>query len=135
MPVSVTRYLECLNGQDWEALGATLTDGEFERVGPYCDVISDKSAYLRFLAGIVPRLADYAVRTRRISVCGGVVHAEVDETFVLDGAVMDFPEVLVFDLGDDGRIARVQVYMMRPGESSPVPGGKAGPAGGGPARP
>lgn len=132
MPDAVTRYLESLNSKDWEALGATLSGGEFERVGPFCDVISDSSAYVRFLDGIVSTLGDYAVRTRRVSVADGAVYAEVNESFVLDGARKDFPEVLVFDVGDDGLISRVQVYMMRPGAEAPVPGGKAGPSGGGP---
>jgi hypothetical protein len=38
---------------------------------------------------------------------------------------MAFPEVLVFDLDDRGLINRVQVFMMRPGESPPVEGASA----------
>ena len=64
---------------------------------------------------------------------GGAVYAEVEESFVLDGRRRAFPEVLVFDVGDDGRISRVQVYMMRPGEEPPIKGGKAGPPAGAPA--
>jgi hypothetical protein len=130
---AVTRYLESLNAQDWDAMGSTLTDGPFERVGPFCDVVADKAAYLEFLDGIVPTLAGYSVRTRRISAVDGVVYAEINESFTLDGKRMDFPEILAFDVGDDGLITRVQVYMMRPDDKAAVGGGRAGPSGGGPA--
>lgn len=133
MPDAVTRYLESLNAQDWGAMATTLTDGAFERVGPFCDVVDDKAAYLEFLDKVVAKLGDYAVRTRRIADAGSAVYAEINETFVLDGKRMDFPEVLAFDLGSDGLITRVQVYMMRPDEGTVVGGGRAGPPGGGPA--
>jgi hypothetical protein len=127
---AVTRYLESLGAQDWEALGTTLTDGEFERVGPFCDVISDKAAYLAFLDSIVPSLDNYTVRTRRVSVTDGVVYAEINESFQLQGEPMDFPEVLVFDLDADGLISRVQVYMMRPDDTT-AGARRAGSSGGG----
>ena len=114
-------------------MGATLTDGPFERVGPFCDVVADKAAYLEFLEGIVSILGDYSVRTRRISAADGVVYAEINESFALDGKRMDFPEVLAFDIGADGLISRVQVYLMRPDDEAVVGGGRAGPSGGGPA--
>jgi len=121
----VEQYLEKLQAKEWTGLGATLAATGFERVGPFCDVIDGKDDYVRFLDGIVSTLDDYRVRARRISVSEGVVYAEVNESFVTDGTAMDFPEVLVFDIGDDGLITRVQVYMMHPGEEAPVPGGKA----------
>ena len=133
MPDTVTRYLESLNAQDWEAMGATLTDGPFERVGPFCDVIADKAAYLEFLDGIVSTLENYTVRTRRVSVADGAVYAEINESFVLEGTRMDFPEILAFDIGGDGLITRVQVYIMRPDDEAAVGGGRAGPSGAGPA--
>lgn len=132
MPDAVARYLESLNAEDWEAMGATLTEGPFERVGPFCDVVADKAAYLGFLDEIVTTLGDYTVRTRRISATDGVVYAEINESFVFDGKRMEFPEVLAFDIGDDGLITRVQVYMMRPDDEAVVGGGRAGPSGGGP---
>ena len=113
-------------------MGSTLTDGPFERVGPFCDVVDDKAAYLEFLDGIVSTLGEYTVRTRRISTAVDAVYAEINESFVLDGKHMDFPEVLAFDLGSDGLITRVQVYMMRRDDRALVGGGRAGPSGGGP---
>jgi SnoaL-like domain len=131
MTTVVERYLETLQEQNWEALGATLSPKEFRRIGPFCDTLTSKTEYIKFLAGVVPILAQYQLRTRRI-VAGdsaegssATVYAEINESFVANGSKMDFPEVLVFDLGADGLITQVQVYMMRPGEDPALPGAKA----------
>lgn len=127
----VERYLETLQEQNWEALGATLSPEEFRRIGPFCDTLTSKTEYVKFLEGVVSTLGQYRVRTRRIVAGNGAdrssatVYAEINESFVANGSKMDFPEVLVFDVGADGLITQVQVYTMRPGEDAPVPGGKA----------
>jgi len=133
MTTVVERYLETLQEQNWEALGATLSPKEFRRIGPFCDTLTSKTEYVKFLEGIVSALGQYGVRTRRIVAGDGAdgstaVYAEINESFIANGSKMDFPEVLVFDIGADGLITRVQVYMMRPGEDAPVPGGKARPS-------
>ena len=116
----VERYLDALNAQDWRGLARCLTDGEFERIGPFVDVYTDKTAYVEFLESIVPTLADYRVEVRRWvpSRDGDVVLVEITESFVMDGTPFAFPEALVFDVGADGLISRVQVYMMRPPDNS-----------------
>ena len=129
----VERYLETLQEQDWEALGATLSPNDFRRIGPFCDTLTSKTEYVAFLEGIVSTLGQYGVRTRRIVTGDGAdgstaVYAEINESFIANGSKMDFPEVLVFDIGADGLITQVQVYMMRPGEDATVPGGKAQPS-------
>jgi hypothetical protein len=127
----VERYLEALQEQDWEALGATLSPTEFRRIGPFCDTLTGKAEYLKFLEGLVPTLGQYRVRPRRIVAGDGgdgssiAVYAEINESFVANGSKMDFPEVLAFDVGADGLITQVQVYTMRPGGEAAVPGGKA----------
>jgi hypothetical protein len=130
MTIVVERYLETLQEQNWEALEATLSPNEFRRIGPFCDTLTSTTEYVKFLEGVVSTLGQYQVRTRRIvagdSADGSTaVYAEINESFVANGSKMDFPEVLVFDIGADGLITQVQVYMMRPGEDAPVPGGKA----------
>jgi hypothetical protein len=131
MPGVVERYLRHIQDKDWAALAGTLSDGPFERVGPFCDVIGDKSGYLAFLEDIVSKLEQYQLRIRRLTAADGVVCAEVSESFVLEGTAMAFPEVLLFDVGADDLITRVQVYMMRPGGEAVAPGGKAPAAEGG----
>jgi len=121
----VERYLTCLGSGDWAGLAGTLSDTGFERVGPFCDAISEKSGYVQFLEGLVPTLHGYCVRIRRISASDGVVFAEIDESFVVHGREVSFPELLVFDIDGSGLINRVQVFMMRPDDKPMVPGGKA----------
>lgn len=111
----VERYLANLQAKDWPGFGATISADGFERVGPFCDVVTGKEDYLRFVEDVVSTLDHYRVRTRRLFGSDGAVGAEIDESFVLDGQPMTFPEVLIFDVGDHGLITRVQVYLMRPG--------------------
>jgi hypothetical protein len=131
MTAVVERYLEALQKQDWKALGATLSSTKFRRVGPFCDSVTSKAEYLKFLEGLIPTLEQYRVRTRRIvagdraSGSSAAVYVEINESFVANGVEMDFPEVLVFDVGVDGLITQVQIYTMRPGGDAAVPGGKA----------
>lgn len=121
----VEQYISALDAKDWEGVGATIADDSFERVGPFCDVIGSKGGYVDFLERVVSALEQYHLRIRRLVGSDNAVYAEVNESFLLDGALADFPEVLVFDLAADGRIQRVQVYMMRPGEEAPVAGARA----------
>lgn len=122
---AVETYLDRLAAHDWDGLAATLAEQDFERIGPFADLVSSKGAYVKFLAGIVPQLERYRLKVRRIVQAGDVVMAEINEVFEFDGQTMDYPEALVFDLDGAGLIRRVQVYMMRPGEQPPVPGGSA----------
>jgi hypothetical protein len=115
MAAAVDRYLAALDQQDWPGLAATLNDGDFERVGPYCDVVASKSAYVEFLERVVSALSEYRLVPGRMVSTERVVYAEITESCVRLGEKMEFPEVLVFDLADDGLIRRVQVYMMHPG--------------------
>jgi hypothetical protein len=121
----VDRYLAALDKQDWARLEATLTEGAFERVGPFYDIIGSKGEYVAFLDRVVSGLDEYRLVPERVVTTERVVYAEVTESFVYGGEKMAYPEVLVFDLGGDGLISRVQVFMMRPGETPPVEGASA----------
>ena len=123
MGTPVDQYLVSLDGKDWEGLAATLGP-VCERIGPFRDVIGSKDEYVQFLDRVVTPLEDYHVRPVRVVPADGVVFAEVVESFVY-GEKMEVPEVLVFDLGSDGLISRVQVYMMHVGQEPPVPGARA----------
>jgi hypothetical protein len=125
MAAVVEQYLVALDKQDWAELAATLTQGDFERVGPFRDVVGSTSAYVAFLERVVSGLADYRLVADRVVTTERVVYAEVTESFVHAGEKMAFPEVLVFDLDEGGLINRVQVFMMRPGEEPPVEGASA----------
>jgi hypothetical protein len=118
MTAVVEQYLVALDEQDWTGLARTLTDGDFERIGPFRDIVASKGEYVAFLEKQVSALAEYRIVPERIVSAERVVYAEVTESCVHAGEEKAFPEVLVFDLADDGLIRRVQVYMMRPGRGT-----------------
>jgi hypothetical protein len=120
MAAVVERYLAALDEQDWSRVAATLTDGDFERIGPYSDVVASKSEYVEFLERVVSALAEYRLVPQRVVSTELVAYAEITESCVLAGEEKTFPEVLVFDLADDGLIRRIQVYMMQPLEEPAV---------------
>jgi hypothetical protein len=67
-----------------------------------------------FLRRTLESLDDYVMRVDRISDVGpNVVVAELSETVTIDGSRLETPEALVFDLGPDGRIARVAIFLRR----------------------
>jgi hypothetical protein len=119
----VDTYLVALDSKDWAGLASTLASA-FERIGPFRDVIGSKDEYVQFLDRVVTPLEDYHLRPVRVAASDGAVFAEVVESFV-HGDKMEVPEVLVFDLGPEGLISRVQVYMMHAGQEPPVPGARA----------
>lgn len=121
----VEQYLAALTAKAWSDLAATLSADQFERVGPFQDIITAKERYVEFLDRVVSPLESYAVVCHRVTSSEHVDCAEVTESFVFEGVPMAFPEVLVFDLSEERLIRRVQVYMMRPGEEPPVAGAKA----------
>jgi hypothetical protein len=94
---------------DWDAMAACVTD-DVERTGPFCDVYRGKDAYVAFISELLPALGDYAMKVDRVVYAGRMAMAELTES--VDGT--DTPESLVFDLADDGRIARISIYIQRP---------------------
>jgi ketosteroid isomerase-like protein len=107
----VERYLQSLTAHDWDAFADCLAD-EFTRVGPYGDTYSSKPAYLAFITELLPRLPGYAMEVSRVTYGDAVAYAELCETVTVDGAPLRTPECLTFELTDDGRIARVEVFIQ-----------------------
>jgi len=94
---------------DWDAMAACVTD-DLVRTGPFCDTYSGKADYVAFISELMPALPEYAMRVDRVVYADGVAMAELTES--VGGT--DTPESLVFDLADDGRIARISIYIQRP---------------------
>ena len=108
------RYFEAMRACDWPALAETLA-ADVHRTGPYLDEVRGRDAYIEFLAGVIPKLPNYALdvaRIRPIAAGGAVV--ELSETIDRDGARYRTPEALLFEFDTTGRIARVDVYIKRP---------------------
>ena len=109
----IERYLQALVDGDWSAFGACLADDGFTRVGPYGDTYSSKSDYVDFLTGLMPTLAGYEMHVSRVTYAGdGMAFAELSETVEVDGTPLRTPECLMFELTDDGRIRRVEVFTQ-----------------------
>ncbi|TMK88469.1 MAG: nuclear transport factor 2 family protein [Actinobacteria bacterium] len=94
---------------DWEAMAACVTD-DIVRVGPFCDEYRGKDEYVAFISDLMPQLGGYAMKVDRVVYTERVAMAELTES--VDGT--ETPESLVFDLADDGRIARISIYIQRP---------------------
>ena len=110
----VERYLEAVVDHDWAALEACLAEGVV-RVGPFGDTYSPRQPYVTFLAGLMPTLPGYSMRVDRVTYADRQAFAELAETVEVDGAPLETPEALVFDLDDDGLIARIRIYIQRAG--------------------
>jgi ketosteroid isomerase-like protein len=108
----VERFLAAMVAHDWDAMGSCLAD-DVVRVGPYLDTYRGRDEYVAFISALLPTLPGYAMDVARVVTAGSVVTAQLAET-VDDptGAPLRTPEALVFDLADDGRIARIEVFIQ-----------------------
>ena len=110
----VERYLDAIATHDWGVVDDCIAD-DIVRVGPYGDLYAGRGDYLAFIADLMPKLPGYAMKVERVTYVGDArAYAELSETVELDGKPMRTPEVLVFELADDGRIARVDVFIQTP---------------------
>lgn len=110
----VERYLDAIASQDWDVVDECIAD-HIVRVGPYGDRYAGRDDYLAFIADLMPRLQGYAMKLHRVTYANdALAYVELSETVQFDGKPMRTPEVLVFELGGDGRIARVEVYIQTP---------------------
>jgi hypothetical protein len=107
----IERYLLALTDHDWDALAECLTD-DLVRVGPYGDTYEGKASYVSFISDLLPTLPGYVMDISRITYGDGVAFAELSETVAVGGAPLRTPECLTFDLADDGRIRRIEVFTQ-----------------------
>jgi ketosteroid isomerase-like protein len=110
----VERYLDAIASHDWDVVDETIAD-DIVRVGPYGDRYAGRDEYLAFIADLMPKLKGYAMKLDRVTYVGDArAYAELSETVELDGKPMRTPEVLVFELNRQGRIAHVDVFIQTP---------------------
>jgi ketosteroid isomerase-like protein len=110
----VEDYLDAVATQDWARMGATIRD-DIVRIGPFGDVYTGREAYTEFLSGLMPTLPGYSMDVTRVTYVddGRRAVAQLSETVTMDGSPLVTPEALLFDLDDDGRIARVEIFTRR----------------------
>jgi ketosteroid isomerase-like protein len=112
----IERYLDAIASQDWTGVDECIAD-DIVRVGPYGDRFAGRDDYVAFLADLMPKLRGYLMEIHRVTHASDVLaFAELTETVRLDGKAMRTPEVLVFELNGDGRIARIGIFIQTPGE-------------------
>lgn len=108
----VSQFFDRMAAFDWEAMAGCLAH-DVVRVGPYRDVKSGRDDYRDFLAATIDALDDYELVVQRIWSDGTRAVAQLSETMSIDGRRRRTDEAIVLDLGPDGLIARVEVYLQR----------------------
>lgn len=112
----VEHYLECLAAHDWDGLAATIADDGLIREGPFCDVVEGKQHYVAYLRKVLTNLDGHRLDVQRVShVHARLSYVELTEAFEIDGATKVWPECILFERGDDGRICHVSVFFKQPG--------------------
>ena len=123
----VEDFVDSYNTRDWKRLAACLSSEDFERIGPYVDVIDSSAEYVAFLERVIPTMGDdYRLEIERVVYVPDeqTAFAQLVEHYAHDGEVRDTPEIIVFGIGGDGRVRRMRLYLQRPGGQAPV-GGRA----------
>jgi hypothetical protein len=123
----VEDWVNAYNRRDFAGVARCLSRDDFERIGPYVDVIASSAEYVAFLERVVPTMGDdYRLEIERVVYVPGeqVAYAQLLEHYRHEGEVRDTPEIIVFGLGDDELVHRMRLYLQRPGGQAPV-GGRA----------
>jgi hypothetical protein len=111
----VERYLDAIVSHHWDVVGECIAD-DIVRVGPYGDRFVGRGDYLPFISETMPKLKGYSMDLHRVTYANDrLAFAELSETVELDGTPTFTPEVLVFELDDDGRISRVNIFIQTVG--------------------
>jgi hypothetical protein len=105
---------------DWEAMAECLAE-DVVRVGPFGDTYTPRDPYVAFLSALMPALPGYSMRIDRVQSIGATVLVELTEIVEIEGAPLETPEALVFDLDGEGRIAHIAIYIQRLGEVPAMP--------------
>jgi len=108
----VERYLDAIVSHDWNVVGECIAD-DIVRVGPYGDRFAGRDDYLPFICETMPKLKGYSMDLHRVTYASDTLaFAELSETVEVDGMPTFTPEVLVFELDDDGLISRVDIFIQ-----------------------
>jgi limonene-1,2-epoxide hydrolase len=114
----VDDYLSALARHDWPTLRATLSDERLVRIGPFCDRVEGADAYVEFLRKVMPALRGYLLDIKRSSSIEGRTFVELSEHVEVQGRPIEYPECILFEVGQDGKISDVRVFMMTPPEAA-----------------
>ena len=95
-------------------MSAAIRD-DIVRIGPFGDVYTGREDYVKFLSELMPTLPGYSMDLARVTYVddGRRAVAELSETVEMNGEPLVTPEALLFDIDDDGRIARIEIFTRR----------------------
>jgi hypothetical protein len=122
----VEDFVSSYNTRDWKRLSSCFNADDFERIGPYVDVIASSTEYVAFLERVVPTMGDnYRLEIDRVVYVPEerAAFAQLIEHYEHDGEIRDTPEIIVFGFDGQGLIRRMRLYLQRPGGQAPI-GGK-----------
>lgn len=110
----VEDYLTAVTTHDWERLAGVVRE-DVVRTGPYHDRYEGREAYVGFLAGLMPNLPGYVMNISGVTYADGGrrAFAELAETVEVGGAPLVTPEVLVFDIDEQDRIGRIDIFIKQ----------------------
>lgn len=108
----VTRFFECMGAGRWDAMAECVAP-DVVRVGPYRDVKQGRDDYRDFLAATISALDGYRLDLQRVWSDGERAVAQLSETLIVEHRPRRTDEAIVLDLGPDGLIRRVEVYLQR----------------------
>jgi len=107
-----TRFFDRMGAFDWDAMIECVAE-DITRVGPFRDVKTGRDDYRDFLAETIEALDGYVLAVQRIWSDGERVVAQLSETLNVEGRARRTDEAVVLDIGPDGLIHRVEVYLQR----------------------
>ncbi len=109
---TVTRFFTAMAAGEWDAMAECLAV-DVVRVGPFRDVEVGRADYRDFLATTIGALEGYRLDLQRVWSDGERAVAQLSETMEVGGRPRRTDEAIVCDLGPDGLIRRVEVYLQR----------------------
>jgi ketosteroid isomerase-like protein len=110
----IERYLDAIASHDWAVVDECIAD-DIIRVGPYGDRYVGRHDYVAFIADLMPKLKGYQMEVHRVTYVSDVLaFAELTEAVDAGGKPFRTPEVLVFAVDGDRRIARVDIFIQTP---------------------
>jgi hypothetical protein len=87
---------------------------DIERIGPFGDRVQGRERYVDLLAGVVPEDYDNEVRRVTYAPDGRSGFARVREHLGYSGRTLDLEEAYAFEIDDEGRIERLEVFWQSP---------------------
>ncbi|MFZ0667171.1 MAG: nuclear transport factor 2 family protein [Acidimicrobiales bacterium] len=111
----VDRYLEAVVTHDWDAFASCLSE-DVTRIGPFGDTYNPKAPYVEYISKLMPTLEDYSMHVDRISDTENLTVVELTESMRFGETLHVTPEVLIFEIGADGLISKIDIFIKRLGD-------------------